>query len=243
MDTSYLKTLQKKTCFNRDDLFSAIKENGIVVSASMFKVLLKKLLDTGKIVRVGRNSYCVVDEQVKKYHYNYSELANEVAGIIIKEFQYLQFTIFELVQLNAFVNHQIAHNVVFVSVEADLRDFVFDKLKEKYPGKVLINPTTEIYNQYWSDNMIVLEKLVSEAPLGTDEKWHTRIEKLLVDVYADPIQKETFSVSELPIIYNDAFECYVIDESCMFRYAKRRGIEKELKKYILQHTHVTFRKG
>ena len=79
--------------------------------------------------------------------------------------------------------------------------------------------------------------------MGTDEKWHTRIEKLLVDVYADPIQKETFSVSELPIIYNDAFECYVIDESCMFRYAKRRGIEKELKKYILQHTHVTFRKG
>lgn len=89
------------------------------------KVLLKKLLDTGKIVRVGRNSYCVVDEQVKKYHYNYSELANEVAGIIIKEFPYLQFTIFELVQLNAFVNHQIAHNVVFVSVEADLRVILF----------------------------------------------------------------------------------------------------------------------
>ena len=243
MNTSYLKTLQNNTCFNRNDLFSAINKSGIAISDSMFKVLLKKLLDAGKIARVGRNAYCVVGEQVKNYHYNYSELANEVAGIITKEFPYLQFTIFELVQLNAFVNHQIAHNVLFVSVEADLCDFVFDKLKEKYPGKVLINPTNEIYNQYWSDNMIVLEKLVSEAPLGIDEKWHTRIEKLLVDVYSDPIQKETFSASELPTIYEDAFGGYIIDESCMFRYAKRRGIEKKLKKYISQHTNVTLRKG
>lgn len=243
MDTEYLKSLESMSSFNRSDLFSVISEYGIKISDSMLKVILKKLLDSGKIARIGRNAYCVVTEHVKVYHYNYSELANEVAKIISEGFPYLTFTVFELIQLNAFVNHQIAHNVVFVSVEADLCDFVFDKLKEKYPGKVLINPTSEIYNQYWCDDMIVLEKLVSEAPVGIGEKWHTRIEKLLVDIYSDPIQKETFSASELPAIYQDAFAGYIIDESCMFRYAKRRGIENKLKKYILEHTNVTFRKG
>ena len=41
--------------------------------------------------------------------------------------------------------------------------FVFDTLKKKYPGKVLINPTSEIYHLYWYDDMIVIEKLVSEV--------------------------------------------------------------------------------
>lgn len=243
MDTDYLKSLENYSSFTRKELSFAISEYGLNISDSMLKVVIKKLLESHEIARVGRNAYCVINNSIKEYCYHYSELSCEVAEIVSNNFPYLDFTIFELVQLNAFLNHQIAHNVVFISVEGDLCDFVFDKLKERYPGKVLINPTNEIYNQYWCDDMIVVERLVSEAPRGIDKKWHTRIEKLLVDIYTDPIQKETFSASELPTIYEDAFAGYIIDESCMFRYAKRRGIENKLKKYILKNTDVKFRKG
>jgi hypothetical protein len=212
------------------------------ISDSMFKVILKKLIDTGKIIRVGRNAYCVNEGNRRAYKYKYSDLACSIAGQIMADFPYLSFSIFELVQLNAFVNHQIAHNVVFISVESDLGEFVFDKLKEKYPGKVLIYPSIEIYHQYWCDDMIVIQKLISESPTGNVEKWHIRIEKMLVDIFVDDIQKESFSESELAGIYEDAFSMYAIDESCLFRYAKRRGTQQKLKEYLMTNTNVKLRK-
>jgi hypothetical protein len=243
MDTAYLRNLEKKDSFSRAELLAAIKEYGIQVSDSMFKVVLKKLLDAEEIIRVGRNAYCVNDGNRRVYEHRYSELACNIAREIAADFPYLSFSIFELVQLNAFVNHQIAHNVVFVSVESDLGEFVFDNLKEKYPGKVLIYPSIEIYHQYWCDDMIVIQKLISESPTGNGEKWHTRIEKMLVDIFADDIQKESFSESELAGIYEDAFLRYAIDESCLFRYAKRRGTQQRLKEYLTTNTNVKLRKG
>ena len=76
-----------------------------------------------------------------------------------------------------------------------------------------------------ADDMIVIEKLVSEAPRGKQELWHTRLEKLLVDVLTDDLIQESVSEAEWPKIYEDAFQKYAIDESCFFRYAKRKGAE------------------
>jgi hypothetical protein len=242
MDTAYLTNLEKKDSFSRAELLAAIKEYGIQISDSMFKVVLKKLIDAEKIIRVGRNAYCVNEENRRVYEYRYSDLACGIAGQIKENFPYLSFSIFELIQLNAFVNHQIAHNVIFISVESDLGDFVFDILKEEYPGKVLIYPSIEIYHQYWCDDMIVIQKLISEAPTGIGEKWHTRIEKILVDIFVDEIQKASFSESELAGIYEDAFAGYAIDESCLFRYAKRRGAQNKLKEYLVTNTNVKLRK-
>lgn len=153
----------------------------------------------------------------------------------------MEFTIFELVQLNEFVNHQLAHNVLFLSVEDDIIDFVFDLLKEQFPGKVLLDPTPELYHQYWYDGMIVLNKLVTEAPRGIEEAWHTRLEKLLVDLVSDSLLQEVISKSEYPAILEGTFSGYVIDESCLFRYAKRRGAEKQLKALIREKTNITLR--
>lgn len=239
----YLKFLENKTTFSRVELLETIQENGKTISEASFKLELQKMLKEGTIVRVGRNKYCVAKDGVGTYGYEYSDDAKAVAGILKEKFPYLNYTIMDLVQLNEFVNHQLAHNVIYVSVEEDLGDFVFDVLKEKYPGKVLINPTPEIYHQYWYDGMIVVGKLVSEAPMGQKEKWNTRIEKLLVDVMTNSILLSSVSETELTNIYEEAFAKYAIDESCMFRYAKRRGAEKKIREFIKEKTNVQLRVG
>ena len=177
------------------------------------------------------------------YTYEYSNNAKKVAEYLKQKFPYLDFTIMDFIQLNEFVNHQLAHNVIFVSVEDELGDFVFDALKELYPGKVLIKPSLEIYNKYWYDDMIVIEKLVSEAPMGKNERWNTRIEKLLVDVFTNSILVNTISETEVPNIYEEAFRKYAVDESCMFRYAKRRGAEKKIRNFIREKTNIQLRTG
>lgn len=243
MMTYCLKTLENKVTFSRADFMEIMKENGDVISDASFKLKLQKMLKEGKIVRVGRNKYCVAKEGVGVYSYKYSDEANNVAEILNGKFPYLDFTIMDFVQLNEFVMQQLAHNVVYVSVEEDLGNFVFEVLKEKYPGKVLINPTPEIYHQYWYDGMIIIEKLVSEAPMGRKEKWNTRIEKLLVDLLTSPILKSSVSENELANIYEEVFEKYAVDESCMFRYAKRRGAEKKIREFIKKNTNVQLRVG
>lgn len=54
-----------------------------------------------------------------------------------------------------------------------------------------------------------------------EEAWHTRLEKLLVDLVSDSLLQEVISKSEYPAILEGTFSGYVIDESCLFRYAKQ----------------------
>ncbi len=237
----YLQNLYHVSSFNRAELLQSMKNNGIYVSQSMFKVILQKLLKQGMIARIGRNAYCVTEEGMQNYRYEYSDLAHEVVENIKENHPFLKFTVFELVQLNEFVNHQLAHNMILVSVENDLADFVFDTLREQYPGKVLIYPTAEIFHRYWCDDMIVIQKLVSEAPMGQQISWHTRLEKMLVDILTDNLLIEAISEAECPGIYEDVFEKYMVDESCLFRYAKRRGAEKKIREFIQKETTVKLR--
>ena len=92
------------------------------------------MVNLGEIIRIGRNRYCLPNGKQIVYNHKYSELAEEVAVYVGEMFPYLDFSIFELTQMNDFVNHLVAHNVIYLSVESDVMDFVFDSLKEKYQG-------------------------------------------------------------------------------------------------------------
>ena len=241
MNTKYIQTLADKNCFNREDLFKAFRENDCGIGKESMKKQLQNMLNAGTIVRVGRNAYCIPVKNIIQYEYQYSQFSKDVANQIQEKHPYLDFLIFETFQLNEFVNHQLAHNTIFVSVESEIIDFVFDTLKKEYSGNVLINPTVEVFHRYWVDNMIVLTKMVTEAPKGKKQRWHTRIENILVDLISAPLLQASIGESEYPVIFEEAFARYVIDESCLFRYAKRRTSEKKIKKLILEETSIVLR--
>ena len=168
----------------------------------------------------------------RNYSYLYSELSLDLAKKIEEQYPELDFRIFELVQLNEFVNHQIAHNVLFVSVESGLGTYVFDSLKERYAGKILLNPSVETFHQYWSDDMIVIYKLISESPKGERAVWETKIEKMLVDLVADKLLLSCVSRGEYDDIFHQAFRDFYIDESKLFRYASRRNAKSKVLLHI-----------
>lgn len=238
---NYLEQLSSKNSFNRTELHKAMESCGEQISEASFKKKLQELLRQQKIVRVGRNAYRVARDHIAHYQFDYSDLVVELSHIIKDNFPYLDYSIFELRQLNEFLNHQVAHNTVFLSVESDVISFVFETLKESFNGRVLISPSKELFEQYWCDNMIVLNKRITETPKGIGESWHSRIEKVLVDLITDPLIQDSISESEFSTIFEDVFYRYVIDESCLFRYARRRGADKELKNFIINNTTVQLR--
>ena len=113
--------------------------------------MITRLLATGKIARIRRNRYCVA-ESLKTYHFPHSGFAVSVADEITGAHLYLDFRIFELVQLNEFVNHQIAHNIVFVSVEGELEENVFNTLWKKHKGSVLFKPDADELFRYLNED-------------------------------------------------------------------------------------------
>ena len=156
--------LKNKEPFGRQELFRVLEEQYKGLSLASYKLKMQRLLESGEIARVGRNLYCIPDHQTPIYDYEYSELAVIIQKLIYERHPFLEYRIFELVQMNEFLNHQIAHNADFVFIEAE------------YPG--------------------VLEQ---------------------------------------------AFQKYVIDESQMFRYAKRRHIKDDILKIIQSQTTIKLR--
>lgn len=237
----YYDGLSDVTRFTRKELLESFRMAGYTLSEASFYKKVEELVKNGQIIRVGRNVYSLPDDKRFAYEYKYSELADEVAQEIVQQYPSVNFSIFEFIQLNDFVNHLIAHNVIFLSVEADVMDFIFETLRDKYPGKVLINPTVEIYHQYWSDNMIVLGKLTTEAPKGKKVSWHTRLEKLLVDIIAEPLLLASISRAEYPHIYENVFDRYIVDENSLFRYASRRKMKKKIIELIRKETDIVLK--
>lgn len=238
----YLNQLNNLSSFTRNDLFQAMQNTMPNLTQANFKVRLNQLLAGGEVMRVGRNAYSVCNN-TKEYSYEYSEDAQDLVGIIEENYPLLDFRIFELVQLNEFLNHQIAHNTTFVFVEEDLGAFVFDTLKEYYQGRLLINPTVEMYHQYWAEDMVVILKMATEAPKGKVKKWATCIEKFMVDIYCEKVLLSTYSISEQKNIFSNIFEHYIVDESKLFRYARRRGVEKTFKEFLQNEAKINLRLG
>lgn len=218
--------------FSREDFITAFQKKNKNETKSSGRYQFQKLLSNGDIYRVGRNNYRMAEDSKGYYSYQYSEPAFDIAKKIETLYPELDFRIFELVQLNEFVNHQIAHNVIFVSVESGLGSYVFDSLKDQYLGKILLNPSVEIFHQYWSEDMIVIQKLVSESPKGEGAVWETRLEKMLVDLVADKLLLSSVNSGEYDSIFHQAFQDFYIDESQLFRYARRRNAKNKVLLHI-----------
>lgn len=232
-DTSViLNRIGNRRPFTRYDLQKVMTECGYQTNGSITNHMITRMLSAGEIVKIGRNKYCVSDS-LKAYRFSHSELAVSLANEIIGAHPYLDFRIFELIQLNEFVNHQIAQNIVFVSVEAPLEEDVFNTLWEKYKGSVLIKPDADELFRYMNDEMIVIAKLPTESPKGIDVFWDTRIEKWLVDIAVDKLINKVVYSGEYPAIYQDAFAKYAIDKNTMFRYAKRKGASNKYMDFLV----------
>lgn len=237
----YLSGLDDKLFFEKSDLLENVRTVLPSISDSGFYRMMKKMLSNGEIIRVGRNAYCVPTRQMVVYSHQYLELSQDLADYIRGSCSDLDFRIFETVQLNEFLNHQIGRNVIFLSIEEDLGEFVFQDIRDRYNNNVLLYPSIELYHRYWKENMIVIDRLPTEAPKGSKEYWQTDLEKFLVDIMADKLIADTFSESEYPLIYETAFSDFAVDESKMFRYAKRRGIDQKIKRYLKESTTVKLR--
>nr|WP_288341138.1 DUF6577 family protein [uncultured Roseivirga sp.] len=100
---------------------------------------------------------------------------------------------------------------------------------------VYMDPSAELIRRYLIDEKEpwIVKPLVSEAPTQELNRITTiTIEKMLVDIFCDPIIFSAQQGSEMDQIFKEAFDKYAVNESKMLRYASRRRKKTELDNYL-----------
>lgn len=225
-DKALPSSLTKNRLFSRQEYSRAMSAE-YNMTKPQISYDLQKRINTGELVREARGIYSRSDNR-RHYHYDYQPVVRSIVKSLTDEYVDLDFRIFELIQLNDFINHLAGRNALIVYVENELTELVFNTLAGAYPGKVLFKPRADDFYRYFQDDQIVVCRLISEAPKGSDNYWEIRLEQIIVDIFSDKLVSQIVPGEEKAKVVTGAFDSYIIDESAMFRYARRRGAEQKM---------------
>jgi hypothetical protein len=236
------RELSTKDEFTKDE-FSKLyrKVIGNEAKDSTINWALYKLLTMKKIKHIGREYYQIVNESNTSKS-NYEALASDLflksKNLIAEKFPDIFFTIWETISLNEFVYHQLSRNIIFIDVEKNASESIFDLFKEYTSSTVLYRPNVEEYTKYLREETIVIDNLISEAPMNKENMEKIKVEKELVDLMSNKLIQSVIGKNELSNIYENIFTKYYVDEKTMFRYARRRNVEAKIKKFISNNTNI-----
>jgi hypothetical protein len=227
-----------ESSFSRQEILDAARTVDPSFKETQLRNLMGTLLGSNLIVRVGRNQYKKVEKEPKKSVFTgvYSNAALQVIQYMQEQFPLILFRVWELSWLNEFFNHLIARNQIFLEVEKDGCDFVFSALAEKLPGRVLLRPKAQELLLYGTDDGIIIDQLITEAPKSDGEPYQVPLEKLIVDLFAK--KNLMLCKGDFPSAIEMMFSNYRIDQVSMLRYARRRNKVKDVFGFLKDQTTI-----
>lgn len=230
MDRSNITTtgLKEEQNYNHQAIISLLMEDNPKLSRNSVQWVLGDLLREGYIVRNGYDSYSVAEQKLPDYSPLYSEQSKLLMQTISTKYPLAEFTVFETFLMNEFLNHLIAQNTVIIQCERDITSFIFREIQDKNDN-CLLNPSVKEFDYYWKPGCIVVCSLVSEFPANSNKPHDITIEKMAVDMYCDRYIRRAYEPHEYPEVLRQIREKYSVNEAGMFRYARRRNKEKEIR--------------
>lgn len=227
-----ISELSEQKTYTRQELLRRFQETRPDLNDSTFRWILYGLQKDQTIFRVGRDEYSLQPREAILYRPLYTDAAQNVIRFLENRFPDLVFVVFESVLLNEFLNHQIAQNTIYIQAEKDLGTFVFDVLRDEGYGNVLYRPDSRELDRYWSNGCIVVQNLISQAPLSAETPHEITAEKMLVDILAEKSIAMTFSPAELPAVFRNIARAYQVDWNRVLRYAGRRGKAEAVRQFM-----------
>ena len=209
------------TSFAREDILTAAYNADSSFSDSSLRRLIDRLKASGLIVHVARDVYTKPskdDSNLSDYVFDYSDKAKTIINYMQDKFPRLRFVVWETSALNEFTGHLLARNYIMLEVENSGCEFVFDGIKRDLELNTLL--------RYGENDTVIVDRLITESPTGTSEKYALTLEKLIVDMFSNRTLKETLSRGDYAEAISDMFSKYRINVVKLLRYARRRNKEE-----------------
>lgn len=194
---------------------------------------LYDLREKNIIERVSRGIYRLSNK--RQFRFVTNEYISQINELIKQKFPFVRYCIWSGNSLTSLMHHIAINNSIYVEIERDAVESVFNVLKEIY-SDVFINPNDTLMERYidLSQNSIIVKTLVSEAPLEkTDDIPMPSFEKVLVDICFDA-DFQYLAGSELHNVIDNSRK-YSIDNSRLLRYASRKNKREQMRKLITNY--------
>lgn len=224
----------RTSSFTKKELLEFLKASTEDVSAGTVHVLLNRLVESGKLVKVGRGLFSSSDKIKPPYVYIPSNVEDEMTAILKRKFPFVTYCIWKANAITPFMQHIPSMSFVLVDVERIAMEAVFQHLQGQYPeSMILLNPSQSDCDRYLNmDNIIVVRPLIAEAPLSSSQGINTpSIEKILVDIVSDNVF-DYAGGAELYYIYNNVFESVDVNKKKLLRYASRRNKKDQIEQIL-----------
>lgn len=242
IEKQLIVTFKNETLLDRDELFAFLKQFDPQMTKTALSWRIHDLLNKNIITSVKRGVYSISNS--KKYVPAISDKLVKLSKIIAKEFDDLEYCLWSTEWFNDFTQHQMGTFFYLLEVERDFVEEVFNAYSESKQFRAYLDPDEYIMERYVeSETSIVIKPLISRSPKqkvsikpkSQDKIQVPSLEKMLVDVFCDPVTFYTVQGSEMETLFENALKRYQVNFSRMLNYARRRKKEPQLKAYMSEH--------
>jgi len=184
-------------------------------------------------VRIERGVYKLHDDARKDFSVVCSEEIRQINQQIKSQFPFADYCLWPASALMPYMHHIPNLNLLFVDVEREVAESVFNLLNTNSNKRVFLMPSFTDFERYISTNeAIIIRPLISESPLQIVEGINTpTIEKILVDIVGD-VEFSFLLGTEINYVYSTIFERHNINKNKLLRYSARRGRKEEVEQLI-----------
>ena len=215
--------------FTRKELISELKSQSQKESLSSLSEQLDRLLKSKQLVRVNRGVYALSDNTRKEFFVPVSDEMKQISLTIKTHFPFTNYCLWNSNALMSYMHHIPNLKFIYVDVERDVAESVFNLLNTDSSLRVFLMPDQTDIDRYISgSDAIIIRPLISESPLQLVEGINTpTIEKVLVDMVGD-VEFSFLQGSEINYVYTTIFERHNVNKNKLLRYATRRGRKEEI---------------
>ena len=239
---------KKKGRFERDTLSTFLVDLDPEITESALTWRIHDLVKREVIDQLKLGLYTISDRLAYKPFV--SENLARLSKIVAKEFDELDYCLWSTEWLNDFTQHQLGTCFYILEVEKAFMEEVFNAYSESKKHMVYFDPKEEIINRYIiRETSIILKPLISRSPKqkvclkekSKDKIYVPTLEKILVDVFSDPVTFYAIQGSEKDTLFENALTHYQVNFTKLLSYAKRRNKQEQIKSY-LENTFKEFMK-
>ncbi|MCX6269624.1 MAG: hypothetical protein NTU44_00105 [Bacteroidetes bacterium] len=221
-----------KLSITSKELTSYFRMDSPLLSENSIRQRISRYKRAGTLVSIKNGVYAISGKT--PYVPEGDSFMEKVVKIFRNAYPEINYCIWSSAWLNQLMIQQPSHYFYLLETEDDIVESAFHLLKDKEMN-AWVNPGKNAIQLYvlGRKNAIIVKPLISRAPLKSIH--NTRypvLEKVLVDTF---VEKQIFYFvqgQELANIFNFAFSNFSITYSKIISYARRRGIDKKIEKYI-----------
>ncbi len=219
--------------FTRKELIAYMEKQKQTVSPNALSIQLNRLLESNGLVRLERGVYCMPATSQRNFIPFNSDEIRQLNLQLKEQFPFANYCVWSSKTLTSYMHHIPNLNYIYIDVERDVTESVFNYLKDNSNIRVFICPDSENFNRYINGSeSIIVRTLISEAPLHMLEGFKIpTIEKILVDIVGD-VEFEFIQGAEISDFYKNIIGQHSINNRKLMRYASRRGRRQQVDNLI-----------